>query len=66
MGAIFLYPTKINVDEEKLEDLNVEKTELIKSSDTTYFTKDITGSKSKDKDEQGSFILGAKMVKTIS
>lgn len=65
LGAIFLYPTKININEEDLEERKVEKTELITSSSTTYFTKDITGATAQKDDEQGGFVLGAKMVKTI-
>jgi hypothetical protein len=64
LGNVLLFATKINVDTDKLEDLNVEETDLVLSSDTTYFTKDVSGS-TLSKDEQGGFVLGTQMVKTI-
>ncbi len=66
LGAIFLYPTKININTDKLEDLKVVKTDLVLSSETSYFTKDITSTPTKSNAEKGTFTLGAKMVKTIS
>lgn len=67
MGAILLNPTKININEDKLEELNVEETHLIESGETTYFTKNLSEKYNEnEKDEKGSFILGAKLEKTIS
>ena len=65
MGTIFFNATKINVDEDKFDSLKVEKTDLITSSDTTYFAKDLTAEPDKSKDEKGGFILGAQFVKII-
>ena len=66
-GVIFLNPTKININTDKLEELNVEETDLITTGNTTYFTTDLTGASLGDEDgEGGSFVLGAKMEKTIS
>ena len=66
-GVILLDATKININTDKLSDLKVEKTDLLTSSDTTYFTKNLTStSANKKEDEKGSFIVGAQMVKTIS
>ena len=61
-GAIFYAATKINIDEDALEDLNVEETDLVLSEDTTYFSTDVS---TLSKDEQGGFVLGTQMVKTI-
>ncbi len=64
MGAIFLNPTKININEDKLEELKVEETHLIESGETTYFTKKM--SSKNNEDEKGPFVLGAELEKTIS
>lgn len=64
-GAIFLYPTKININSDKLSELNVTKTDLVLTGDTTYFTTDMTGAMSTD-GEKGSFIVGAEMSKKLS
>lgn len=66
MGVVFFAPTKININDDKLTDLNVERTDLIWSGEKTYYTTDSDGNTDKSKDEEGSFVLGAKMVKTIS
>lgn len=66
MGAVFFNPTKININKDKLSDLNVEETDLITSSDTTYFTTNLTSNFDSKKDTKGSFVLGAQLVKTIS
>lgn len=65
-GVIFLNPTKININTDKLEKLKVTKTDLIEAPDTTYFTTDVTGKSDKAKDTKGTFTLGAKMTKTIT
>ena len=64
LGVVFLFPTKININTDKLEDLNVEETDLVLSGDTTYFTNNLLSS-TYSKDEQGGFVLGTQMVKTI-
>lgn len=66
MGAVFFNPTKININKDKLSDLNVEETDLITSSDTTYFTTNLKSDFNSKKDTKGSFVLGAQLVKTIS
>lgn len=66
-GLLFLGATKINVNEEALTDLNIVKTDLVTSSEKSYFRKSFSDtSENTDGDEQGSFILGAKFQKTIS
>lgn len=64
LGLVFYLPTKININTDELEELNVEETDLVLSSDTTYFTTDLYSSASSD-DEEGGFVLGAQMVKTV-
>lgn len=66
-NVILLNPTKINVNEEKLEELNVEKKDLITVYDTVYFRKDVSNeSQDTTNDEKGDFILGGIFTKTIS
>ncbi|MCI9062848.1 Gldg family protein [Romboutsia sp.] len=64
-GVVFFTATKLNFDTDKFEKLKVEKTDLILTSDTTYFTKDLTGKMDKKKDEKGAFTIGAQLKKTI-
>lgn len=47
--------TKINIDEENLENLNVVKNDIITTSDTAYFA-----------NEAGNYTLGAMLTKTLS
>lgn len=65
-GAIFLNATKINIDENKLEQLHIERTDLITSTESTYFTKNLTSNFNQKEDEKGSFVLGTHLIKTIS
>lgn len=65
-GVAFLQTTKINLNTDKFEKLKVEKTDLILTSDTTYFTKDLTGEMNKKTDEKGAFTIGVELVKTVS
>ena len=45
-ATIFINATKINIDTDRLEELNIEKTELLKTSDGAYFRTDFTKSSS--------------------
>lgn len=65
-GALFLSATKINLNEDKFEELKVEKNNLITSPETTYFKKNLTSDINPKEDKKGSFILGAELIKTIS
>ena len=60
-GIIFINATKINIDEDKLEELNVSKTDILSSSENSYFTSNLA----KNTGENGSFIVGAELDKTI-
>lgn len=68
-GALFINATKISVvDDEELTNLNVSKTDLLTTSTKSFFRKDFsiqTVSKT-ESDEDGSFIVGAELEKTIS
>ena len=67
-GVLFVNATKINVDEEKLEELNVEKTDLLKTNETAFFRTDFTinSLSRQESEEAGSFIVGAEFEKTIT
>ena len=66
LGVIFLDATKINIDTDKLSELNVEETNLVLSSSTSYFSTDVSGKTSQSTDQKGEFVLGDLLVKTIS
>ena len=59
--------TKINVDEDKLEELNVTKTDLLLASEASYFRTDFSNQSSgaEDDEEKGTFVVGAELDKTI-
>ncbi len=68
-GVIFIDATKINtMDTDKLTELNVEKTELLKTSEKSYFRTNFTNSQdeAEDDDEVGSYTVGEMMTKTIT
>lgn len=61
-------PTKINIQEnEKLENLKVEKEEILTASEKSFFRSDFKqNSESKtEKDKEGEFTVGAMLTKTI-
>lgn len=64
-GAIFLYATKINVNSDKMEELNITKTDLAITPSTSYFTTDMTGLASSS-GTNGFFIVGAQLVRNLS
>lgn len=66
-GVILINATKINVDTEKLEELNVEEEDLIKTSENSYFRTNFnTKSETPTEDEEKeSFVVGAEFKKTI-
>jgi len=66
-NVVLLNCTKINIDETKLEELNVEKQDIITSSDKSYFRTDFSKTTLEvDGEENGPFTIGAKLTKTIS
>ena len=64
-GPIFINATKININEDKLEEQKVKETELATTSDKSYFQADLTGNTEISDEEQGSFVVGAELDKTI-
>ena len=66
-GVIFINATKINVDTENLEELNVEEEDLITTSENSYFRTNFntTSETATADEEKGSFVVGAEFQKTI-
>lgn len=65
--VLFAEPTKINIQEDKLEELKVEKEDLLTASEKSFFRSDLkteTVTKT-DKDIAGEFTVGAELTKTI-
>lgn len=68
-GVIFINATKINtVDEEKLSELKVEKTELLTTSSEAYFRTNFTNTseEAQSDDQIGTHIIGQLMTKTLT
>ena len=67
-GVLFVNATKINVNEDKLEELKVEKTDLLTTNETAFFRKDFTinTANKQEGEETGSFVLGAEFKKTLT
>lgn len=67
-GVIFVNATKINVDTDKLEDLKVEQTDLLITSENSYFRTDFTNESSSpsSNEEKGTFVVGTELEKTIT
>ena len=67
-GIIFANPTKVNINEDGLEDLNVVETELATTSEGAYFRTDFNNSSAAaaEGEETGSFVVGAELEKTIT
>ena len=68
-GVIFVNATKINVDTDNLDELNVEENDLLLASEGSYFrtnfSQEYQVDGSRDGEETGTFVVGAEMVKTI-
>lgn len=67
-GVRFITATKINIaTDEELENLKVEKTDILKASRTSFFRTDLSRRRTdREIDEQpGEFIVGAELDKTI-
>ena len=68
-GMLFLNATKINlVSSEDLENLNVKETDILTTSDGSYFRSNFYNSSDEksDEDEEGPFLIGAELDKTIT
>lgn len=66
-GVIFVNATKINIDTDNLDELNVEENDLLLASEGSYFRTDFNNQQNAaaDGEETGTFVVGAEMVKTI-
>ena len=67
-GIILANATKININEEGLEDLNVVETELATTSEGAYFRTNFNNSSTTavEGEETGPFVVGAELEKTIT
>lgn len=67
-GILFVNATKINLaSDEELDNLNVISEVILTTSEDALFRAEVSNTSSSkiETDEQGSFILGAKLIKTI-
>ena len=66
-GVIFINATKINIDEDKLEEQKVTKTDLAVTSEGAYFRTNFNNQQTSaaNGEEQTSFLVGAQLEKTI-
>lgn len=66
-GVLLINATKVNINEEQLEALNVTKTDLMNTSEGAYFRTDfnIQTAQSTSEEEKGAFLIGAELEKTI-
>lgn len=66
-GVILVNATKINIDEENLESLNVNKTDLLFASGGAYFRTNfnIQTDNANEGEQTGKFLVGAELEKTI-
>ncbi len=66
-GVVLVNATKINIDDDKLSEQNVVKTELAKASEGSYFRTNFNNQNSgiEEGEEKGPFLLGAELQKEI-
>lgn len=67
-GILLINSSKITIqDYEKLEELNVTSQKILTTGETSLFRKEVSNASTSkiSSDEEGSFILGAKLTKTI-
>lgn len=66
-GVILVNATKINVNKDKLEELNVEETDLLLASENSYFRTNfnIQSDVANTGEETGTFVVGAQFEKKI-
>ena len=66
-GAVFVNATKINIDTDRLEELNVEESDLLLASEGSYFRTNFNNQQNAatEGEETGTFVVGAEMTKTI-
>lgn len=66
-GAIFINATKINIDVDQLDELNVTETDLLLASKSSYFRTNFNNqsNSASENEEKGTFVVGAELEKTI-
>ena len=66
-GVIFINATKVNINEEKIEEQKVEKTDLALASENSYFRTNfnIQQNAISEGEEKGTFVVGAELEKTL-
>ena len=65
--VILLNSTKINANQEKIEQLGIEEQKIIETTDSTYYRKNVSDtSSSTEGDEKGGFTIGGIYKKKIS
>ena len=66
-GIILVNATKINIDTDRLEELNVEESDLLLASEGSYFRTNFNNQQNAatEGEETGTFVVGAEMTKTI-
>lgn len=66
-GVILINATKINIDVDQLEELNVEETDLLIASENSYFRTNFNNQADarSEGEEEGTFVVGALLEKTI-
>ena len=66
-GVVFVNATKINIDTDRLEELNVEESDLLLASEGSYFRTNFNNQQNAaaEGEETGTFVVGAEMTKTI-
>ena len=66
-GIIFANATKVNINEDGLEDLNVVESDLATTSEGAYFRTNFenTSTSATEGEETGAFVIGAELEKTI-
>ena len=67
-GIIFANATKVNINEDGLEDLNVVESDLATTSEGAYFRTNFenTSTSATEGEETGAFVIGAELEKTIT
>ena len=67
IGAVLVNATKINVNEDKLEEQKVEKKDLLTTTDGAYFRSNFNNIQNEklEEEESKSFLVGAELKKTI-
>lgn len=66
-GVIFVNATKVNINEDKLEEQQVEKNDLALASESSYFRTNfnIQSNAASADEETGTFVVGAELAKTL-